>query len=452
MNNACAVKAPFTRCIRAAAASLGSASFALAGCTALQPIPPHADDFRFPARVSEAAKEKPQCQPPNGSNDECIGPALPLQGYFGGLAQTIWDVDLERRRFARLAAEKTNQAVLFNAMLWPVGAYVGARNLAEPRASLLRDAGAFSLAVHGLLGSGISDRDSLYFEASRLMACAISLSSGHLYAKADIGTLDAWAYPALRTLRPGMADLAAVQLQLKLARDAFRDEQSAVLAALETRTTASPGFQSAGERRRREVAGGGSGGGVVRRDTVGAFGDSAVRRLDQAKTALKRLDEINGEILRADAQLKGRHGEIRRRLDKALIDRAPTLVEPSLGAGQVVAALNKITQAFAAQAAASGVTAASATAKSQGGQARWQLDEKMLAPLTPASRQRLKQFEAGPGLRLQQAIDDALGWREAYDNQLAAATNGAAESGCSAELFRNATAAAPAPAASLAGS
>jgi hypothetical protein len=52
-------------------------------------------------------------------------------------------------------------------MLWPVGAYVGARSLASPSPSLVRDAAAFALAAYGVLSAGVPDRDRLHLEAWR---------------------------------------------------------------------------------------------------------------------------------------------------------------------------------------------------------------------------------------------------------------------------------------------
>ena len=423
---------------------------ATAGCTAVQPIPPHSNDLRFPSRASATSAQ--QCADLPAGAGECIEPALPLDGYFGTLAQAIWDVDLERRRFARLAAEKTNQANLFNAMLWPVGAYVGAHNLAHPSASLLRDAGAFSLAIHGLLGSGIADRDRLYLAASQRMACAISLASGHLYAKADIGIPDSQQYASLRTLRPGMPDLAYVQHRLKSARDQFRDEQVGVLADLVTRKTTGPPALSAVDRRRQEASGGAGGTTGASRDVVAAFSQSVSQRLDLADKALKPVNDINGEITLAALQLRDRRDETRRRLDQALILRAPALAEPAVTGGQVLAAIGKFAQSFAASAPAAASAASAATAKSQGGQPAWQLDEKTLAPLTDDSRKRLRDFETRFGVPLRAAQDEAVAWRRAYDKQLSGVVAAASENGCSAALFGTASSFVSTPAASAAGS
>jgi len=379
----------------------------LAGCTVLQPIPPLRNDLYFPSITRNLAPDN--CSQAGADATGCLVPAVPLEGYFGGLGHEIWSVDLERRKYAAMAAEKTNLASLYNAMLWPTGAYlVGRSAITSLPNSVLIGVSSFLTAAYGVLGSGIPDRDKLYMEASIGLTCAIALATVDLYAKPDI--LDGYnEHDELRTFLPSTPSLQHVSQELIEARNAYTVPFTNLLAELRSRTAPAPVYKPIDVEVRFDKLRGNTGAagntGASGASTIERFKENGLKQQKKAQDLSRDLgllySKLHGEVRDI---LRDRAIRVRVRLDQALIARAPALSAPGMTFNQISALIIKGIQE-------SGDTGTSpGKANAQAGADPWVLTAPMLAGLTKESAQKLKAFNGSEQVILNQAIEKAEKW------------------------------------------
>lgn len=384
----------------------------LAGCTVLQPVPSLRKDLYFPSRASDLAPDS--CSQAGADATGCLVPAVPLAGYFGGLGQEIWSVDLDRRKYAAMAAEKTNLASLYNAMLWPTGAYlVGRSAITSLPTSVLIGVSSFLTAAYGVLGSGIPDRDKLYIEASIALNCAIALATVDLYALPDI--LDGYEqYDKLRTFLPGTPSLQHVRQELTEAHKAFAAPFTSLLAELQSRKAPAPAYRPIDVEVRFNKLIGNTGvagnTGTSGTNTIERFKENGLKQQQRAQDLSRELgllfSKLNGEVRN---ELRKRAIGVQERLNQALIARAPALSAPGMTPNQISALIFKGIQE--ASVPAKGDTGTSkGKAKAQAGADTWVLTAPMLAGLTKESARNLKAFNDSKQIRLSQAIEEAEQW------------------------------------------
>jgi hypothetical protein len=402
----------------------------LVACTVVQPIPPARDDLRFPAAPRVPQPEA--CRSAGAGARDCLVPAVPLEGYFGNLGTQIWNTDLQRSEYTRLAAEKTNLGSLYNAMLWPVGVYVGARSLASPSPSLVRDAAAFALAAYGVLSAGVPDRDRLYLEASRQLACAITFAAPSLYARPDI--LEGQeGFSALRSLPPGHASLAQTAGSLTLARKEYAQGFTVTLAALRARKPPGAAPATDVDARFARLKGGGGGTAASGAATIQLFAEHGRAQQALAQTLSGQLASLHTHLqVDAAGRLQERSNRIHDRLSAALIARAPALSEPGATLGQVMDLFGKAVKAAGAPA---GSASAAGKAKGEGGAVPWEVNEKTLAGLTKDSADALVAFEVGKQGTLNAAIAAAQAWLAQHQARVDDARTVAARSSCTETLL-----------------
>jgi len=378
----------------------------LAGCTVLQPIPPLRNDLYFPSKPRSMAPDS--CSQSGADETSCLVPAVPLEGYFGDLGREIWSVDLERRKYAAMAAEKTNLASLYNAMLWPTGAYlVGRSAITSLPTSVLIGVSSFLTATYGVLGSGIPDRDKLYIEASIRLTCAIALATVDLYAKPDI--LDGYdEYDELRTLMPGTPSLSDVRQELTEARKAYTAPFNSLVAELQSRTARAPAYKPIDVEVRFNKLRGNTGAagntGASGANTIERFTENGLKRQEKAQDLLEKITSLYSK-LRQEVRntLRDRANSVRVRLDQALIARAPALSAPGMTVNQVSALINSVPPS-------GDPGTLKGRAKAQAGADTWVLTARMLAGLTKESAQKLKAFNGSEQANLDQAIEKVEKW------------------------------------------
>lgn len=409
----------------------------LTACTIVRPLPPVQDDLYFkPIDLPQLAED---CSKPNPSLRKCRKPKDEIDKYFGNLGEEIWNTDLQRHEYVHLAREKTNLSNLFNAALWPLGAYIGVRTIADPSPSLMRNAGALALATYGVLNSGIPVRDKLYLEASRRLACAITFASARLYAKSDIIDLPNNSEPPqweTRIRAPGLG-LPTLQETSKTLSGARNDYEKALKALLPKLKSTGKGTEASSvdiDRRRRSLYPEGGGTGTSGASNITAFSEHARIRLRIADDRVGKLDRLSNELLSAGDTLRTRTSSVRNQLNQALISNAPSLTDPAEAFTKVTEALNKI---VAANTLKTSETSKDSTKKAtlQAGQPEWELSERTTAGLTRDSAGALKQFVNESEEKLDSAIAHASRWIDQDKARTDEASKIAKESNCVAPLF-----------------
>jgi hypothetical protein len=99
----------------------------LVGCTIFAPIQTPEDDRRFPLK-GEGQPGTP-CVPRSDGGVDCKALIDDIDAFQGGLGRSIWEMDMRRRQLIAQAAAHTNTNATFNALLWPIGAYLVARKI-----------------------------------------------------------------------------------------------------------------------------------------------------------------------------------------------------------------------------------------------------------------------------------------------------------------------------------
>lgn len=407
--------------------TLFACALAQAGCSIVQPIAPSRSDSFFRTAVRTDAKPE-RCPPDAAVSDDCLQPVVKLDAFAGELGHAIWETDLRRRELAALGAERSNITSAYNALLWPIGAFIVAKNLRDPSASLLRDAGALAVASYGFLSAGIPDRDKLYLEASRRLACAIALSSAELYALNDI-ELTEDKTTVRRPLPPHMDNLAQTLLQFEAAIDTYQAERSAMLVELET---LKPGTdrRTAVERRADEVAGRSAGGGAPR-GAIKALSDHSRKVGADADRLFASLSELHDTVHKSGDALRLRRMQVNDKLTQALNSKTPTLDDPSAVFARIGERLAGVEKSLARP-------VAPPVAKAEGAAVAWEPIEDALAGLTKDSRIRVKAFEKGPATELARSVRAAAAWVASHEKRLTKTRAEAARSGCSESLFQDA--------------
>ncbi|MBD5802389.1 hypothetical protein AZOA_18170 [Azoarcus sp. Aa7] len=398
----------------------------LAGCTILRPIePPRGDDTFFRTELRKDGPER--CALGGDLPDECLIPADNLDNYAGELGHAIWEADLYRRRLAFRGAERTNLNSAYNALLWPVVAYVGVRSIADPSASLLRDAGAVALASYGLLNSGIPERDKLYIEASRRIACAIALATADLYLRADIEDLNGAPGSPRRSLPRHQDTLEQTMQQLDIAIDRYEYGRTVLLSRLETRK-APPDERMSIQRRRDEALGNSKHLSPAGGNAIEKFSAASQRKLDAAGALLAELNTAYRSLQSSGERLRLRRSNVEASLNAALNARAPTLAEPSAVAAQLATLTAKFDRAIAARGTGGQL-------KAEGALQTWEANRMTLAGLTPESRKAVLAFENDAAVDLVRAARAAEQWKKDIEARKTSVRESAARNGCSDALF-----------------
>jgi len=284
----------------------------VASCTIFEPIQTPEDDRRFPLK-SEARTVAP-CVPRSDDASDCKTLMVDIDVFRGGLGRAILEMDLRRRQLIAQAAEHTNTNSTFNALLWPIGAYLVARKINNPAWSAV-DATAVAVGTYGLLNSGISDRDRLYLRAATRMLCSM------VDAQADLYPENLVQPPWERGLDTLIADLnrkAEDQLQQ-------RDD---MLLRLKLKQLAAPKVGATQvEQRRFEALGRGGGANPLSDPT-----DDLIRQTDalqaKAQQTLVGGRELLQRIDDSGARLRARRSKIEEALAQALNERTPELRNP----------------------------------------------------------------------------------------------------------------------------
>lgn len=203
------------------------------GCTIFAPIQTPQADRRFALKNESKAGQNIPCAPINPEHPgECRPLEEDIDAFHGGLGRALWETDVRRRELLSQAADHTNLNSTYNALLWPLGAYVIERKIRQPDWRTL-DVAAVAAASFGLLGSGIPDRDQLYVRTAARMACSITLFDADLYL-----TLPA----QLRARAPqrchlGLSRRGRMQRSRRLGRPAAQVKEGGRAAARGTRSS-----------------------------------------------------------------------------------------------------------------------------------------------------------------------------------------------------------------------
>ncbi len=394
----------------------------LSACTALEPIPSSTvgQFFAPPPALAASDAQRDPCNTLGPLPDSCIPKSEPADPYYEGLGREIWLTDLRRRDLALLGAKRTNEVFTFNGLLWPAGAAVAVSAASNPSAALVRNAAAFSIAAYGLMNSGIPDRDKLYLEAARRIACAMALASGDLYLKSDIE--DA---ATVRRLASSQDTLEQTMLRLQGALENYDSARKRLVATLETRKApvVATGHLISIERRWARTGGSGGGSSTVITD----FSRATNARSTNAHKLFAELSRVHGELRWSASSLATRRMTIEADLVRALNDRTHTLTPPADVYSSIVAALKAVQTPAGA--------ASGATATAQGAAEPWEVNEKTLQALTPASRARLIIFVEGQAADLERAIPSANDWIQRVQDRRNRTRNQAAGTHCSDALF-----------------
>jgi len=393
-----------------------------AGCTILQPSEPWAGNSFFRSQQHKQHIGEADCI------DNCRQSVINLDGYVGELGYAISDADLNRRQLLARGAERMTLNTIYNATLWVTVPVIAA---VDPSTQLLRNALAAAVAAYGLLNSGVPERDKLYIEASRRMACAIALATADLYPRVDIeGYTDTNKSPR-RTSPTHEDSLDKTMLRLRNAINAYESKRIDVVGKLNMNTRKGmPESRTTVERRHDSVMGRSTASGIVNATLIQTYSDVTRRRLETAKTLLDELSTKYKSLQRAGERLRLRSSEVETNLTAALSARTPALVDPSVVAIQIA---NQLQANFDQTNAIRSAT--SSTVKGQGALQAWEANETTLIGLTRDSRDAVQGFEKSEAVILAQAIDAARRWKNDIEQREKTVRKSAADKGCTEALF-----------------
>jgi hypothetical protein len=394
----------------------------LSGCSITHPVELSREDTFF--RTAVSASGGVDCIPTDGDSDACLelAPQLDLARYAGDLGYALWEADRYRRHLAMRASERANVNSTYNALLWPLGAFVGARAVADPSAATLRDAAAVAVGSYGLLNSGIAGRDRLYMTASLQTACEIVWASANLFDKAAITE---------HASDPGRPSLSDVMTSLGLAIEAYEGERLKLLATIEAKSAASNSGSTNPIDRRYEEVTGKLKGGRTPVDAVRQWTQITGHHLTAARDKFHALDIMRQTLLDSGAQLRLKRSEIEARLNSALIAAAPELVRLD----QVFAQVNALREQIA------NVTpSGTATGEGREKQDANVISADTIKRLTRDSQKRVRAFAQSQERELAVRMTHAERWLALYGQRKKNADALASRSHCRALLASEAPA------------
>ncbi|WP_085317789.1 hypothetical protein [Derxia lacustris] len=414
---------------------------ALAACSVLNPVPSQDDDRFFGRNDGQAASRPTDCIA-GDTRDACQPPPTRLDDYAAGLGHDLWDADLRRRQLTRLGVERMQIASAYNALLYPLGALVGAALLADPSASLTRDAAAVALGTYGLLSSGIPDRDKLYLEAARQTSCAMTLASVDLYPAGDrncsAGSSVCRAHEAGWYSASGYGLALAIDQLDRGLREYERNFNSLQLSARPRVRKAGGPAPTTLQKRLNEVGAATASGssGPSYKDSLLKLQALEREDLESGRRELAKLRAIDAELRDAGPHLRQRVSEVNRRLLQALNDRAPALAKPDQFA-KIVAEL--ATEVAAIKQGLPNVQNGIATGQGARKPAE-PLNASDLSAFDDCSMKELRKLLGDTRATLLDAIGVARQWQTDHEARRASVTAEALRANCSADLFGSAAA------------
>ncbi|XHS76643.1 hypothetical protein ACFJGW_12995 [Burkholderiaceae bacterium UC74_6] len=409
------------------AAGLLTLGVAAAGCTILAPIQEPEHDRRFAVEFPDS--EQVPCVDPDGRSRLCDAKLKDsLDGYVGDLGRAMWETDLRRRRLVTMGAEKAKIANLYNALLWPLGAYFVTRKIHHPEWSTL-DTAAVGTATYGLLNSGIPERDKLYVRAASRMACAMVLYEPLLYRRYQID-----APYDVDVIHPETLEGRINRLEETIR--AFRLRRDVLVSTLK----ASPGkaappaealnsitaVRSAALGRGKAAAGGVPPGDL--QTFVNNFQAETDRQLASARSQLTEARTTLVLLRSAGIRLRQARGRVDAALNEALMVGTPALVTPEARARDIATALQNHL------AATKSFNDKVATLRKQSGtsqDATWTLTDTRLQALNTDSQQAVLLFWSTRRVSLDDAQELVSKWRADHQERVKLATDAATGMGCS---------------------
>ncbi|WP_150427849.1 hypothetical protein [Dechloromonas sp. CZR5] len=405
----------------------------LSSCTVVNPVPSQEDDSFFRKTADSTKTESGK------SAQDCCCKA----SYADHLGEEIEAADKRRRDWLEKGTERLRTSTAYNALLVPLSVFVAARSIADPSASLVRDASAIALGTYGLLSSGVPERDKLYLEAARQASCAISLSAVDLYEKeriervsrtraCDTGLVcsgvggDEQSTRSCCKAGEASTDNAEVSLENRIAClegsiKEFTQTRDDLLSKMPVGSSGSDTSisLSIGARLREVGVLPGSAGSGNRRQN---FLDRSQAKIDDAGAKLLQLRSLRSEIRYSGQRLRNRIGYINQRLIVALNDRTPTLTAPSQ-LGAVRNELANLVNALEKKNAENG-----ATGQSKRGERKGYAQEHVSA--LSSDKGLLSKSRA-----LDSALVSAQDWLSAHETRKREILAEVSRGGCSEELF-----------------
>lgn len=417
--------------VRSARKKMGLATACLGlvtGCTILQPIQTQQADRRFALNKDATASTNIPCMPINPENPgECKPLEEDIDAFHGGLGRALWETDVRRRALLSQAADHTNMNSAYNALLWPLGAYVIERKIRQPDWRTL-DVAAMAAASYGLLSSGIPDRDLLYVRTASRMACSIALFDADLYLKKDIKPTSyvAHAHEPDWLHRTQSGDTFVERLdELNWAAKNFAAEREVVLLnlKLQKQSSASTGANPADKA--RLAAKGLTTSPKKQKDPTKDFIFETDSLLAKAQAQLDAALKLQQQLDDAGNRLRRQRIAIESALTQGLNERTPALQAPSSVATQIA-------QAFEAGMASERkfvqrVNQQAGTARTED----WVPTPAVLADLDESSRDRMVKFWTGERATLKRTMAGMAEWTARHDERVRLAKADASSMGCS---------------------
>lgn len=407
------------------------------GCTILAPIQTPQADRRFALKNESKAGKNIPCTPINPEHPgECKPLEEDIDAFHGGLGRALWETDVRRRELLSQAADHTNLNSTYNALLWPLGAYVIERKIRQPDWRTL-DVAAVAAASFGLLSSGIPDRDQLYVRTAARMACSITLFDANLYLKTDIkpASLDVPEHksdwrprgPGDPTfLRHALSDATLLERleELNLALQNFTRQRDEVLLKLELENPKPPSSGTNPADKARLAAKNLNGKSKVQKDPSKDFTFETDTLAAKAQSQLGAALKLKQQLDDAGNRLRRQRIAIEAALTQGLNERT-TLQAPGTVATQIA-------QAFEAGMASE--RKFSDRVKQEAGTGRnedWLPTQAELADLKKSSRKSIVAFWTVCRVRLKQAMASLAEWTARHDERLRLAKADASSMGCS---------------------
>ena len=404
------------------------ASLLLASCTILAPVQTPADDRRFPLKaVSDTERQgRMPCGAGPITDTECAALEVDIDSFHGGLGRAMWEMDRRRRELVARAAEHTNMNSLYNALLWPVGAYFVEKKIRRPTWSAL-DTAAVAAATYGLLNSGIPDRDKLYLKTSARMACTMVEFDADLYPEREIRPFPHDAHDADDGGDPPI--LPGDTLQERLERleqrlQQFIEQRDRVLMGIKLDIPAAGLRGRTQAEQARLDALGRTAGGKKLSDPTADFSFETDTLLNTARQQLDEAGKLKVQLDSAGARMRLQRSRIEAALAQGLNDRTPELRQP-MDVGRELA------QAFA-QGISSERSLANRVAKQSGsGRAEeWWPTQARMAALTPDTRPLVTNFWLQERENLKRAMAQMDKWKARHDERVRLSKADAAAMGC----------------------
>jgi hypothetical protein len=426
------------RPLRRVRAATGVGAALLAGCGVLNPVPDAALGGRLAPRAPGTAAAAGQPLTAAATVPACANSA----SFVGALDVAVCEVDARRLGYLQRSADVLNGQANYNALLWPLGAVAVYEKLrGAPNAKLLLPA-VLGTAAYGFVSSGIPDRQKVYLDAARQLACAIVAAGPDLYQPHEIDPLPG-PVQTPRTLRGVLVDLGH-------SVDAYEGARADLLAMLKPRPGTAAVAGSNDVFGRWQAAAGGRAA-TKGEDSRGKVATETQARLVQARAQLA----LGQALLRRlesgapAAALLGRAARIDAQVQQQLADKAPPPANPASAAAEFKA-LARATLTL--QANIDGATAAALPDPLDAA-----LPVAIFDGLDAGSQQRLQQFQQLQMAHLRKAsqhVGDWLARHRAGQQDAGAALE---QAGCSAgavalpEAIKAATDAVNAAAANAAG-